>query len=58
MHGLTRVRGMTQDDAHIFCTRDQMADELTSLLAFVLDLLRVKPTEARPHGRVPVQRKQ
>jgi threonyl-tRNA synthetase len=40
VHGLTRVRGMTQDDAHIFCTRDQMADELTSLLAFVLDLLR------------------
>jgi len=31
---------MTQDDAHIFCTRDQMADELTSLLSFVLDLLR------------------
>ncbi len=40
VHGLTRVRGMTQDDAHIFCTRDQMADELTSLLKFVLDLLR------------------
>ena len=40
VHGLTRVRGMTQDDAHIFCTREQMADELTSLLKFVLDLLR------------------
>jgi threonyl-tRNA synthetase len=40
VQGLTRVRGMTQDDAHIFCTRDQMADELTSLLSFVLDLLR------------------
>ena len=40
VHGLTRVRGMTQDDAHIFCTREQMADELASLLAFVLDLLR------------------
>ena len=40
VHGLTRVRGMTQDDAHIFCTREQMADELTSLLQFVLDLLR------------------
>jgi threonyl-tRNA synthetase len=40
VHGLTRVRGMTQDDAHIFCTRDQMTDELTSLLKFVLDLLR------------------
>ena len=40
VHGLTRVRGMTQDDAHIFCTRDQMAGELTTLLNFVLDLLR------------------
>jgi threonyl-tRNA synthetase len=40
VHGLTRVRGMTQDDAHIFCTRDQMAEELTSLLTFVLSLLR------------------
>jgi threonyl-tRNA synthetase len=40
VQGLTRVRGMTQDDAHIFCTRDQMAEELTSLLKFVLDLLR------------------
>ena len=40
VHGLTRVRGMTQDDAHIFCTKDQMEAELTSLLTFVLDLLR------------------
>ncbi|MGW0065022.1 threonine--tRNA ligase [Streptosporangium sandarakinum] len=40
IHGLTRVRGMTQDDAHIYCTREQMRDELTSLLRFVLDLLR------------------
>jgi threonyl-tRNA synthetase len=40
VHGLTRVRGMTMDDAHIFCTREQMSDELTSLLSFVLDLLR------------------
>ncbi|WP_433532495.1 threonine--tRNA ligase [Micromonospora sp. CA-263727] len=40
VHGLTRVRGMTQDDAHIFCTEEQMAAELKSLLAFVLDLLR------------------
>ncbi|MFD5826557.1 threonine--tRNA ligase [Lentzea sp. NPDC060358] len=40
VHGLTRVRGMTQDDAHIFCTRDQVRDELRSLLTFVLDLLR------------------
>jgi threonyl-tRNA synthetase len=40
VHGLTRVRGMTQDDAHIYCTTDQMRDELKSLLRFVLDLLR------------------
>jgi threonyl-tRNA synthetase len=40
VHGLTRVRGMTQDDAHIYCTRDQMKDELRSLLTFVLDLLK------------------
>ncbi len=39
VHGLTRVRGMTQDDAHIYCTKDQMRDELASLLQFVLDLL-------------------
>ena len=40
VHGLTRVRGMTQDDAHIYCTRDQMQGELKNLLTFVLDLLR------------------
>jgi threonyl-tRNA synthetase len=40
VHGLTRVRGLTQDDAHIYCTREQMKDELRSLLTFVLDLLR------------------
>src|SRR5438132_5518459 len=40
VHGLTRVRGMTQDDAHIFCTREQMVPELASLLDFVLDILR------------------
>ncbi len=40
VQGLTRVRGMTQDDAHIFCTPDQMADELKKLLTFVLELLR------------------
>ncbi len=39
IHGLTRVRGMTQDDAHIYCTLEQMRDELTSVLRFVLDLL-------------------
>lgn len=40
VHGLTRVRGMTQDDAHIYCSREQMQDELKNLLQFVLDLLR------------------
>jgi threonyl-tRNA synthetase len=40
VHGLTRVRGMTQDDAHIFTTKEQMGDELVSVLHFVLDLLR------------------
>jgi hypothetical protein len=40
VHGLTRVRGLTMDDAHIFCTKEQMAGELASLLTFVLDLLR------------------
>ncbi|EPD30418.1 threonine--tRNA ligase [Gleimia europaea] len=40
VHGLARGRGFTQDDAHIYCTREQMKDELTSLLEFVLDLLR------------------
>ncbi|GGT23061.1 threonine--tRNA ligase [Nonomuraea spiralis] len=40
VHGLTRVRGLTQDDAHIYCSREQMRDELTSLLRFVLELLR------------------
>ncbi|MFE7531228.1 threonine--tRNA ligase [Kitasatospora sp. NPDC057542] len=40
VHGLTRARGFTQDDAHIYCTREQMADELDSTLTFVLNLLR------------------
>jgi len=40
VHGLTRVRGMTQDDAHIFCTKEQMPEQLRELLHFVLDLLR------------------
>ena len=40
IHGLTRVRGMTMDDAHIFCTKEQAPAELDSLLTFVLDLLR------------------
>ena len=40
VHGLTRVRGLTMDDAHIFCTREQTGEELRRLLTFVLDLLR------------------
>jgi threonyl-tRNA synthetase len=40
VHGLTRARGFTQDDAHIYTTREQMREELSSLLTFVLDLLR------------------
>jgi len=40
VHGLTRVRGLTMDDAHIFCAREQVGAELKSLLKFVLDLLR------------------
>ncbi|WP_342801425.1 threonine--tRNA ligase [Nocardia sp. No.11] len=40
VHGLTRVRGMTQDDAHIYCTKEQMHAELTTTLQFVLSLLR------------------
>ena len=40
VHGLTRVRGMTQDDAHIFTTKEQMGEELASLLTFTLSLLR------------------
>ncbi|WP_098960111.1 threonine--tRNA ligase [Pseudonocardia sp. N23] len=40
VHGLTRARGFTQDDAHIYCSREQMQDEIRSLLTFVLDLLR------------------
>jgi len=39
VHGLTRVRGMTQDDAHIYATREQLHGELTTLLTFVLELL-------------------
>jgi threonyl-tRNA synthetase len=40
VHGLTRARGFTQDDSHIFCTPDQLAGELASLLDFVVGLLR------------------
>ncbi len=40
VHGLTRARGFTQDDAHIYCTREQMKAELTDALNFVLGLLK------------------
>ncbi|EFC82546.1 threonine--tRNA ligase [Parafrankia sp. EUN1f] len=40
VHGLTRVRGLTQDDAHLFCAREQLPEELDSVLKFVLGLLR------------------
>jgi len=40
LHGLLRARGFTQDDSHIFCTPDQLAPELASLLAFILKVLR------------------
>jgi threonyl-tRNA synthetase len=40
LHGLLRARGFTQDDSHIFCAPEQLGDELASLLAFVVRLLR------------------
>ncbi|MDR9443511.1 MAG: threonine--tRNA ligase [Microbacteriaceae bacterium] len=40
VHGLTRVRGMTQDDAHLFVTQDNLESEIENVLRFVLDLLR------------------
>jgi threonyl-tRNA synthetase len=40
MHGLLRVRGFTQDDAHIFCTRDQIEDEIVGCLEFAVDVLK------------------
>jgi threonyl-tRNA synthetase len=40
MHGLLRVRGFTQDDAHIFCTPDQIEDEVVSCLEFAIDVLK------------------
>ena len=40
LHGLMRIRGFTQDDSHIYCTREQMPDEITSLLDFVISVLR------------------
>jgi threonyl-tRNA synthetase len=40
VHGLTRARGFTQDDAHIYCTEDQLEDELTTVLEFIISLLK------------------
>jgi len=40
LHGLLRIRGFTQDDSHIFCTQEQLAEEIASLLDFVLSVLR------------------
>ena len=40
LHGLARVRGLTQDDSHIFCSADQLGQELTSVLKFIIQLLR------------------
>ena len=40
LHGLLRIRGFTQDDSHIYCTRDQLQDEIISLLDFVMSVLR------------------
>ncbi|WP_291081934.1 threonine--tRNA ligase [Dietzia sp. UBA5065] len=40
IHGLTRARGFTQDDAHIYCTEDQMEGEIASVLSFIISLLR------------------
>ena len=40
LHGLMRIRGFTQDDSHIFCTEEQLADEIASLLDFVMSVLR------------------
>ncbi len=58
LHGLLRTRGFTQDDSHIFCTREQIVPELTSLLGFVLEILRAFGFEefeadisTREHGK-------
>lgn len=40
LHGLLRIRGFTQDDSHIYCTEEQMADEIASLLDFIMSVLR------------------
>ncbi|MCK4378233.1 MAG: threonine--tRNA ligase, partial [Deltaproteobacteria bacterium] len=41
LHGLLRVRGFTQDDAHIICTPEQLQDEITGIIAFVADIMKV-----------------
>ncbi len=58
LHGLLRTRGFTQDDSHIYCTPDQIVPELTSLLGFVLRVLRTFGFEhfeaelsTRPEGK-------
>ena len=56
LHGLLRIRGFTQDDSHIFCTKEQVADEVVSLLDFVLSVLRAfgfEDFEARLATRPP-----
>jgi threonyl-tRNA synthetase len=58
LHGLLRVRGMTQDDAHIFIAQEQLVDELRGLLGFVLRVLRdfgFETFEARLSTRDPVK---
>jgi threonyl-tRNA synthetase len=41
LHGLLRVRGFTQDDAHIFCLREQLKDEIKAIIDFVFDTMKV-----------------
>ncbi|MBL7053777.1 threonine--tRNA ligase [Patescibacteria group bacterium] len=41
LHGITRVRGFTQDDAHIFCTKDQLDEEISKTISFALKLLKI-----------------
>ena len=58
VHGLTRVRGLTMDDAHIFCTREQAGREIKNLLTFVLDLLTRLRAERLLPGAVHPGRRQ
>ena len=41
LHGMLRVRGFTQDDAHIICTREQLEDEVVAVVEFALRILRI-----------------